>query len=450
MNLFSTVLNQEFLARLLIITLCLSNFSFVGAVNSEAQRTVSQQRKIQIIQDNNSIRAVIGDSSIGIQHGSSSTPQSLALLTEFSQKIAKVKIFNRRKILENEIELAIRNTFELRFEEIIEFDDSNNNSLFDFQRESRYRMVNLSDILFEIDKLSGINSSEDELKYELKFSASDIPYSQPRQPSSSSRLENLSFTFTLFIKRTEVLVNELSTITIQPLLRGFNISREIHEQVLNAVMVSPRLKFSIRISGWDYSQASKNSKLMLKVSTITQEQISTKFETRSGLKINRETLKVTGLFSKLQFTTFQMEHMTNHNLDHNENQTREYTSQKLANQRLTLGNSLRSFLNFTWEPTLSVDGKNHSSILQILRSGESNFRLRSSIQTPALYINKVFIFPQGSNIYYDPEIQINEINPILILKSIPNRSILQSNSILILVSGIFIAIMIVIRQRFQK
>ncbi len=449
MNLFSTVFNRELLARLLVITLCLSHFSLVGAVNSNSQETVNQQKKIQIVQDENSIRAVIGGSSIGVLYGSSTTPQSLALITEFSQKIAKVKIFNLRRVLEKEIELVIQNTFKLRFEEIIEFDDSNNNSLYDYQ-ESRYRTVNLSEILFEIDKLRGINSSEDELSYELKFSASDIPYSHPRQPSSTLRLENLSFTFTLFIKRTEVLVDKLSTITIQPLLRGFNISREIHDQVLNAVMVSPRLKFSIRISGWDYSQSFKNSKLMLKVSTIAQEQISTKFETNSGLKINREMLKVTGLCSKLQYTTLQMGQMINHNLDHNENQSREYTAQKLVNQRLTVGNSQRSFLNFTWEPTLSVDGKNHSSILQILRSGESNFRLRSSVQTSALYINEGFIFPQGLNIRYDPEIQINELNPLLILKSIPNRSILQSNSILILFSGIFIAIVIVFRQRVQK
>jgi len=117
---------------------------------------------------------------------------------------------------------------------------------------------------------------------------------------------------------------------------------------------------------------------------------------------------------------------------------------------LTLGNSLRSFLNFTWEQSLSVDGKNHSSIFQILKSGESGFRLRSPIQASALYLDGGFIFPKGSDIFYDPQIQFEEINPILTILSIPNRSILQSSSILILVSGFFIAIIIVVRQQSQK
>lgn len=86
MNLFSTVLRQEFLARLLLITLCLSNFSLVGAVNSEIQTTTSQQKIIQIVQDENSIRAVIGTSNIGVLYGTSTTPQPFALFTEFSQK----------------------------------------------------------------------------------------------------------------------------------------------------------------------------------------------------------------------------------------------------------------------------------------------------------------------------------------------------------------------------
>ena len=89
-------------------------------------------------------------------------------------------------------------------------------------------------------------------------------------------------------------------------------------------------------------------------------------------------------------------------------------------------------------------------IFQPLSSGRMPFDLRSAYSTPTLFLNGGFIFPQGNEIVYDPELQIEELNPIISYLPAPNRTTLEASSQLILVAGVFLGVVIIFRFKLKS
>ncbi|MFX0122753.1 MAG: hypothetical protein ACFFAE_03890 [Candidatus Hodarchaeota archaeon] len=439
-----------------MIILCFGNLIIIGA-KTEYRRSDNQPNPIKIEQGEislfggiQSIRATIGDSTIGILYGSTKNPQPLYLFTNFSQKIATVQIFNLRGTLEKEIELNIQNIFVFRLDAIVEFSDRNNDGLYNIAQD-RFppKIVNLTTVQFQVSKSSNDQrSSEDYLKYEVNLNASNISYQEIRDSPNNSTLDNLCFSFELTIEQDQVNVSEVPIISIHPRRSGFEASITDRSETLLANRISPRLKFSCNIIGWDYY--SSKSKLLLKNALIAHEQILTPFGKISGRQITRETLKSTDIFSRLTFYIEQDGQVRKSYLDHNENHTKEYSAQKFQNFKLSIGSTIRNFLNFSWHPNLNVDGTDYPSLFQLITSGEADFQIRHSTSLTGLYLIGGFIFPQGEEIYYDPEVQFEEIDPIFSLPMIPNRSILEESSLLVLTSGFFIGILISFRQLSYK
>ncbi len=409
-----------------------------------------EQGEIPLFGGIQSIRATIGDSTIGVLYGSTKNPQPLYLFTEFSQKIATVQIFNLRGTLEKEIELKVKNLFVFRLDEIVEFSDRNNDGLYSFvQDRLPPKMVNLSAISYQISKGNNDpSSSEDYLKYKVNFTARNISYQEIRESSNNSTLDSLCFSFELTIEQDQVNISDVPIVSIQPQRSGFDASIKDRSGSLLANRVIPRLKFSSNIIGWDYS--SSKSKLLLKSTMITHEQILTSFGKISGEQITRETLKSTNIFSRLAFDIEQGGQAKKLYLDHNENRTNEYSAQRLKNFEFSLGNKIRDFLNFSWHPNLNVDGTDYPVIFQLIASGEANFQVHHSTSLTGLYLIGGFVFPQGEEIFYDPEVQFEEIDPIFSLPMIPNRSILEKSSFIVLISGFFVGTLILFRQISNK
>lgn len=452
------ITNEKKLSVLLTIMLCLSTITLLGA-KAENQAPLDQQQPIKIEQGEiplfggiQSIRATIGENTtIGVLYGTSDNPQPLYLFTEFSQKIATVQIFNRRGTLEKEIELNVQNIFIFRLDSIIEFSDRNDDGLYSFiQDRQPLKMVNLSLVSFHVSKSSDVpNNLGDNLKYMVNFTAIDVSYQRISGLPLTSTLDYLCFSFELTIERDQVTVNEVPKISIQPKAQGFEVTKTTNTLSLQANRLTPRLKFSCNITGWDFS--SQKSKLILKTAMITREQILTQLEKISGEQITREALKSTNIFSRLIFNAEQGKQSKQINLDHNENRSNEYSTHKFTdNSRITLGNALRNFLNFTWLRDVNVDGKNSSVAFQLFNSGEANFPLYHFDPLAGLFLIGGFIFPQGEEIYYDPEVELEELNPILSLAKIPNRSILEESSLIILISGFFVGTLILFCQLSYK
>ncbi len=432
--------------------LCLSNLIILGA-KADIQALVDQQYPIKIEQSEiplfggiNSIRVIIGESTIGVLYGTIDNPQPLYLFTEFSQKIATVQIFNRRGTLEKEIELNVQNIFAVRLDTIIEFSDRNNDGLYNaVQDHIPLKMVNLSAVSFYVTKNNDSSSSSgDYIRYNVNFTARNISYQRIDNSPIRSTLDSLCFAFELTIEQDQVIVSEVPIISIHPQGLGFEVSKTVNSEGLRANRLTPRLKFSCSIVGWDYS--SSKSKLLLKSAMITREEILTTLGAISGKDITRETLKSTNIFSRLTFNVEQDGGARQSYLDHKENRTKEYSTRKFSNFQISLGNSIRNFLNLTWQPYLDADGKDYPVVFQLLKSGEATFRFHHANPLTSLYLIGGFVFPQGEEIFYDPEVQLEELNPIFSIPKIPNRSILEDNSLIILISGFFIGILILFHQ----
>ena len=446
------LIDKKKLCICLMTILCFASLTSPGAraknqiINDQSSPIKIEQGEIPLFGGIQSIRATIGDSSIGVLYGSTKNPQPIYLFTEFTQKIATVQIFNLRGTLEKEIELKIQNLFVFRLDAILEFSDRNNDGLYNVAQD-RFpsKMVNLSAVSFQISKSSNDpNISEKYLQYKVNFTVSNISYQEITDSLNNSTLDSLCFSFELIIEQNKVNVSNVPIVSIYPRRSGFDTSITNKSGSLLANRLIPRLKFSCSIIGWDFS--SSKSKLLLKSTMITHEQILTSFGKISGKEITREALKSTNIFSQLAFNIEQGGQVKKFHLDHNTNRTNEYSGKKLRNHRISLGNEIRDFLNFSWYPNVNIDGTDDSAIFQLITSGETNFQIRQSISLTGLYLIGGFVFPQGEEIFYDPEVQFEEINPIFSLPMIPNRSILEESSLFVLISGLFVGTLIIFRQ----
>jgi hypothetical protein len=281
--------------------------------------------------------------------------------------------------------------------------------------------------------------SETEVNYKVSFEASNISYR-----SHQEKLDHLSFFFELSLQKDRVTIPNVPIISIYPRGSQLEISHAINQKALEAIGLTSRLKFSCNISGWDFQ--TPNSKLLLKVDTLASEQILNTQHKLSGISLTRDILKSTGILGRILFNTDQTSNIA---LDHDETNLRSYTNTKFTGTRFSVGNSFREFLNFSWSPTVTVDGNPRSVAFQPFFSGQRGLA-KSAVNTSFLYLTGGFILPQGTDIYYDPEIEFVEINPLFEFLQIPNRSIIQENSIIILISGFFVGVLIIFRSRSTK
>lgn len=441
----STLLTRGIFCGLLVILICSSSATVIGR-STTSEELSEESSTIQIIQKEipffggiNSIRAVIGNSSIGVLYPKENNPQNLYLFTTFSQKVANIEIYNQRGVLAYRDDLILRNTFIMSLLSLNEFVDENNNSLMDPLESITRKRIDLIDVPFIVSEQTSIsNDSVNEVSYRIIFTASDIEYLRPQ-----GTLEDLSFLFEFSLQKKLIKLPNIPTISIRRSGRQLSLSKNIIHENLDAICLTPRLKFSCNISGWDYQYS--NSKLMLKVESLFSEQIF-RFANFTDISISSDMLKATGLLGRLKFDTDLTNNIT---IDHDSSMFRNYENQRFLNSRFSVGNSIREFLNFTWSQVASVNGEEEKIIFQPLRFEPRNV-LRNLLDIPFISLTGGFIFPQGTEIYYDPEIQVIEINPLIEFLQVPNRSILQDNSAIVLVSGFFVGVIIIVRSRTIK
>ncbi|MFX0087505.1 MAG: hypothetical protein ACFFAU_17780 [Candidatus Hodarchaeota archaeon] len=404
----------------------------------------------------NSIHAIFGNTTIGIAYAKPSNPQSIYLFVEFTQKIARIDVKNRAGTVINQTQLILKNSFLLELKQIIEFEDENNDSFYQIFEESFFKRIDLSNIRFSIQRNQTFdNSSENELKYQLTFSAHNLSYRGLQGLPFHQNLENLSFSFELNFKKDNVNISQIPTITLQPQgLRGIKITKTEHLSDLQALRLIPRIKYSCGIDGWDFS--SLNSKLILNVRILAQEQILGLKKLRiADIPVTREILSSTGLLGKIKFSLEQSGQQEDYTIDQTKNDTASFIDHRFKRSEISFGSTMREFLNFTWAPTVIADDVKFSSVFQPVRVGLKSLSIRSeqdeASNIPVIFLEGGFVLPQGSKIFYDPEIQVEEINPIFeIISGFPNRVLLEDTSALVLLSGSIIGIVIAIRQRKMK
>ncbi|PWI47501.1 hypothetical protein CEE45_11260 [Candidatus Heimdallarchaeota archaeon B3_Heim] len=418
--------------------------------NSESIRLV--QTRLDNFGGVNSIMARTSTSALGVIFGTTSNAFPLSIFTDFTQKLAEIEFQNQQGTITNRTQLMTRNTFLVKLVRIIEYDSEGTDSRFNSSiSPSIKKVIDLSATTFHINaSRSSSNESATQLSYHLDFFANNLTYLPYRYVNSSLRLDSLVFSIDFDVEKTQVIVPTIPKIKIRSDGTSFTVTPTTSSQTIEAIRFAPRLKFSCNINGWDFSTS--NSNLILHVEFYAHEEILGLSSRIGDLNQTREVLKKSDLLGEFKFSTLLNGQPQSHILDQSTAQTVNYTARSFNNNRFSLGNSFRDFLNFTWAQNVSVDGVDKDVVFQPLSSGESSLALRPSIGplTQTLFLSGGFIFPQGNEIYYDPEIIVEELNPIFNILPAPNRVILESSSQIILFTGFFVGIIIVIRQRFYK
>ena len=430
------------------------SFSILNTHQSSGnQESIQETAPIEIIDRQlpnfggvNSISAVTStNSSLGVLYSTSDNPFPPSIFANILQKQAQIEILNRRGTLVERTELIARNTFLVKLERIIEFDIKENQTGYNTPtRPIPGKTLDLSTVNFTLNtRIGDMDESDSILNYHLDFSANDIPYSPATH--SPLRLDSLVISIDFWVEKTEVLMPSIPEITIRPEGTQLVITRDKPSQRMKAVRFAPRLKFSCNISGWDFS--STTSKLLLNVNFFANEEIVGLKDKIENIDLNRLVLLQSNVLSKLKFTTEREAEIQNITVDQDNSQSVNYINQRFLNNQFSYGSSFRDFMNFTWARNVNVDGKDLPMIFQPLSSGRNLFPMQSTVATPTLFLNGGFIFPQGNEIAYDPELQIEELNPIFSYLPAPNRTPLEASSQIILVTGVFLGVIIIFRLK---
>lgn len=406
-------------------------------------------RQLPIFGGVNSISAVSSmNSSIGVLYGIPDNPFPLSIYTDIIQKQAQIEIENLRGTLVHRTELITRNTFLIKLDSIIEFDTVENQSGYNSQiRPIRKKSIDLSKVNFVLNaSREEINELNSVLKYHLEFSAVDIPYSQSILPSST--LDSLIFSIDFWVEKSEVYVESIPKITIRPDRTELVITHDEPSQRIRVQRFAPRLKFSCNISGWDFTTTT--SKLLLNVKFFANEEIVGLRDKIGNIDLKQLVLQHSKLFSKLKFTTEQGTVIQNDTVDQDSSQSIDYMNTRFISNRFSYGGSFRDFMNFSWANYVNVDGEDLPMIFQPLSSGRILSSVQPAYSMPTLFLYGGFILPQGHEIAYDPELQIEELNPIISYLPAPNRSTLEASSQLILVTGVFLGVIIIFRSKSKS
>jgi hypothetical protein len=431
-----------------VMVVAQSDSKLITNEKSEDIRLV--QTRLDLFNGVNAIMARTSTSSLGVLFGTANNAFPLSIFTDFTQKLAEIEFQNRQGTIINRTQLMTRNTFLVKLVRIFEYDNEGSDSKFNSTliSPSIKKYIDLSTVNFRINaSRTSSNESATYLDYHLDFYATNISYRFGGQKNS---LDSLVFSIDLDVEKSQVFVPTIPKIQIRSDGTRFAVTRTTDSQTVEAIRFAPRLKFSCNISGWDFSTST--SQLVLAVDFFAHEEILGLGSRIGNIVLSREVLKKSDLLGQVKFSTLLDGQSRNHILDQSNAQQVNYTTETFANNRFSLGNSLRDFLKFTWAQNVNVDGVNHSINFRPFSSTGLAMSLGSSISPFAqtLFLSGGFIFPQGDKIYYDPELQVEELNPIFKVLPAPNRVIMESSSQIVLISGFFVGILIIIRQRFSK
>lgn len=397
----------------------------------------------------NAISANLKNSSLGILYGTDVNSFPPTLYTNYIQSLAELEILNRRGTIINRTELMTQNFFAVQLERIIEYDISNSTRGYvTLQSTEIKKILDLSAVSFELNITeSQPDESNDYLSYSVDFIGTNLSY---LIGDSVNKLESLILSFDFSVEKSMINTISVPKVTIQPQGTQLSISSSVSKKNIEAIRFSPRLKFSCNIKGWNFS--TPTSKLLLKVKFLSHEKLSGLCCKISDLQLNRESFSETKLLGGLKYSTEQAGQLQSYALDQSNAKTENYTANKFSNYRIAFGNSLRDFLTFTWVQTLSIDGEDHPITFQPLSSGivPNIFDSVSATSSHTIFLNAGFVFPQGEDIHYDPELIVEEINPILKVISPPNRILIENSSQILIISGFFVGVLIIFNLKIRK
>jgi len=447
--------SYQWLTTLLLVVIFLS-FSVLNTQDSSGtQESIQETKPVSIIYRQlpyfggvNSISAVTStNSSLGVLYGTPNNPFPLSIFSDILQKQAQIEILNRRGTLVERTELITRNTFLVKLDSIIEFDLNANQTGYNTPiKPVERKIIDLSMVDFTLNARRGDDDDSDSIiTYHLDFSAKNISYSSKFHINPSLKLDSLVISIDFWAEKSEVFVSSVPEITIRPEGTQLDITRNEPSRRIKALRFAPRLKFSCNISGWDFSTTT--SKLLLNVNFFANEEIVGLRDRIENIDLNRLALLQSNLLSKLKFTTERETDIRNITVDQDNSQIVNYINQRFLKNQFSYGSSFRDFLNFTWANSVNVDGEDLPMVFQPLSSGRRLFPMQSTLSNPTLFLYGGFIFPQGNKIAYDPELQIEELNPMLSYLPAPNRTTLEASSQLILVTGVFLGAIIIFRLK---
>ena len=448
--------------RIFIVILIISviSLSSVDNIVAESANTPSElstglnqlrivQNQLPIFGGVNSIRANLKNSTIGILYGTDVNSFPPTLYTNYAQSLAELEVLNGRGTIINRTELVTQNLFAVQLERIIEYDTRNFSGNFNPLLSTEVKKIlYLPAVSFDLNTTkSQINESDDDLSYSIDFIATNVSYHLGDQLHT---LDSLIFSFDFFVEKSRVNTISIPKVTIQPRGTELLVSSSISRKKIEAIRFSPRLKFSCNIKGWNFSTST--SKLLLKVRFLSHEKLIGLNNKISDLQLNRESFSETRLLGGLKYSTDRTGIVQSHTLDQSSTKAENYTADRFINNRIGFGNSQREFLNFTWAQDLLVDSEVHPITFQPLSSGilANIFDYSSTIPSQTIFLNAGFIFPQGEEISYDPELKVEEINPFLEIISPPNRILLERSSQVLLISGFFVGVLIIFNIKIRK
>jgi len=233
------------------------------------------------------------DAMMGVLYGTASNPNFIYIISVHTRYIGVADVYdNDGKLLKKGHAIPVRTLFAQRFCNIFEFDDADNDGIFDSRKRSAgSEAEELMEPVFKRASLHTAWSASDVTKIEtgntskewtFSLTARDLKYRKPFgvvQVSRDNALEVFSLTFHLYVDVEENSKENVPHFKVTVSERGsdnYNVEscELIENREYSGRAVDASFKYDHSIKGWDFSSTNGNCSLMLSTGLIFANAVS--------------------------------------------------------------------------------------------------------------------------------------------------------------------------------
>ena len=415
-------MKKRIMAAIVAMAMLLSAVPMMGSAADTAQPQIPEPvtGTTDMLGGGGYVHIQLGDNSeFGVIYGTETNPNSIIILAKVNKYVGSVEAYDSNGAKLGAKNLKVGMLFAQRLDTLVEFNDSNQNGMFDYtgllpyegmwEHEPVYKKVSL-DTAWERSEVTKTVDG-DNTTWTFSLTAHNLTYiplgnSQTiDEQVANETLDTLQFTFHL--RADKIYVDNA-------MMPHFKLTMETYKGFMgkeryrvthmerNMENVSGwktvyGAKYDQYIEGWDFDPTNANPALLLVFHSIFAHYVPI-----GGALWIRQAMRNMGANGTAKYYTDSGEEQVNDTTAVDE-QTANFRARQLRHRFIEVDDSWERVARFAWVSNVTVDGQEMQMYAQIQGGLRHTVIARGQVFTGFFLIGGL-VYPGGNQIYHDPEV----------------------------------------------
>lgn len=379
------------------------------------------------------------DAMIGVLYGTPTNPNFIYIISVYTRYLGVADVYDTNgSLLKKGHAIPVRTIFAQQFKNILEFDDADNDGIFDSRKKAdSLDPEELKEPVFkraslftawtptEVKKIDTGNTTKE---WTFSLTAKNLKYRKPfgvMQVDRNNTLEEFTLTFHLYVDVEEKAKTNVPQFKVTVSEKGdgnYNIdsSEMMESKEYSGKGVDARFKYDHTIKGWDFSPKNGNRSLLLRTNLLFANAISD--ELAGWLKSDHENLykKInangkavyedsTGEKKEVMEDNAAGEKSEDEDSDGVITEGRE-KPRLIKKNKLHFQDNWQNVGNLSWVSDVTVDGAEKEMYFQVYGGRKFTKAIPGKGMMRGFWVLGGFSYPGGSEIFHDPQFNSRAVN----------------------------------------